>query len=902
MVRTHRLFSFLFGLSMALSIWVSDGLHLPHESHVYGTRLAIAQNNQTVQSELVDTHQLVEEGANYYSAGLFSSAIEPWTMAYEVYKTTQDLRSLAIVSENLARTYQQLGQTHSELRYWESAVDALGAVDVVESGKTALGRLRIEQAQAYSRLGQQQRAIALLCGTPELACVSGSALQLAQAANDEAAVVAAFGSLGEAYRLSGEEAIAKSYLEKGLALSREENSPAQATLLNGLGDVFVDIAQRNYRRAKEASDRGALEASTLADRAAADSAQAVDYFQQSYGLSLANADSIGQMRSLLDLVAAEIQSGSLENAQKHRQLAIKLASRLPDSYLKATAILQLSNYTALSTEAETVELINRALAIGETIDNAQIIAFSLGELGHVDEQAGRYERAIERTQAAQLAAEKADISRDSRYRWDWQIGRIWKAVGEKEAAVQAYAQAVNALEQIRSETASQNQTWQFDFIDTVEPIYRQYAALNVEAAMGNGSAFSSLDKALTTLDSLQVAELQSYFANDCIITPLTTRIDAVQNDATAVISTAILESFASEIESDSEIESASKIEKEGAEGQLVAIASFPDGSKQVARISADTQRVETVINQFRRTLELGIQESISEYDQAPGQQLYDWLIKPFEPALNDIQTMVFVNDGLLRSVPMAALHDGERYLIEKFAVATTPSLTLIEPQRTERPAQLNALLMGVSTQVASSERSFPALSAVDQELATISQILPNSKILLNQALSTETLRQALAETDYRILHLATHGTFGFTPEDNFVVLGAKQENESFNQVLTISELDRIIREVSDPTREPIELLTLTACETAVGAKRATLGLAGVAVRAGVRSAIATLWSVNDASSAELISNFYTQLQDPQLTKAQALQKAQTAMIHSPDDFNDRHPYRWASYILIGNWL
>ena len=130
--------------------------------------------------------------------------------------------------------------------------------------------------------------------------------------------------------------------------------------------------------------------------------------------------------------------------------------------------------------------------------------------------------------------------------------------------------------------------------------------------------------------------------------------------------------------------------------------------------------------------------------------------------------------------------------------------------------------------------------------------------------------------------MATHGTFGFNPENNYVVTGAKQSSgdSQFNETLTIGDLDALIRSVSDPTREPIELLTLTACETAIGDNRSTLGLAGVAIRAGVRSAIATLWSVSDASSADLIAQFYDSLQTPELTKAEALQEAQIAMIRS----------------------
>ena len=908
MFARYRVFLCLCSLSIVLTVWSGSISTFLFETQVlknqtigdqiFKVQAAPVQIEPDARILSVDARQLIEEGANNYSAGLFMAAIDSWETALTVYETTQDVQLVGIVSENLALAYQQLGQTQQEISYWAKAISSYRSLAQTDADGSKLGRLMIEQAQAYSRFGQQQRAIALLCGAPEN-CASSSALQITKTANDVVATVAALGSLGEAYRLSGETEVAKLYIEEGLSLSEEvDDSLVEISLLNSLGDVYADLAKVSYRRADEASVRGSLEAIALLDKAKENAAQAANYFSQSYSLALAAEDYGSQMRSLLDLIAIESRLARVEDVQMRVAAAIELVERLPDSYMKATAALKLAKHAAIFNEARAVDLLNRALSVGESIGSAQITSFALGELGQLAEKAGRYDVAIERTQAARLAAEQTDVARNSRYLWDWQMGRIWQSVGNPKAALQAYDQAVNLLEQIRRETASQNRTWQFDFRDTVEPIYRQYAALNVETFDQNRSLVSSdaaLSNALTTLDLLQVAELQSYFANDCIITPTQTRIDAVQNELTVVINTAIMERT-----NPSGGVSLDQAPNEASAKQLLVIAAFPDGSKEVAQLMLGAQQLETVINQFRRELELGIQESTAEYDQSFGQQLYRWLVEPFDLERKDVQTIVFVNDGLLRSVPMAALHDGERYLIEKFAVATTPSLTLTEPKKIERPTQLSALVMGVSTPVVSSERSFPGLNAVDEEIREVSEILPNSKVLLNQALSADTLRQSLSETDYRILHLATHGTFGFEPDDNFVVLGAKREDD-FNQVLTIGELDSIIREASDPTRDPIELLTLTACETAIGDERATLGLAGVAVRAGVRSAIATLWSVNDASSAALISDFYGQLQNPEITKAQALQQAQIAMLRSSDD-EDRHPYRWASYILIGNWL
>jgi len=137
--------------------------------------------------------------------------------------------------------------------------------------------------------------------------------------------------------------------------------------------------------------------------------------------------------------------------------------------------------------------------------------------------------------------------------------------------------------------------------------------------------------------------------------------------------------------------------------------------------------------------------------------------------------------------------------------------------------------------------------------------------------------------------MATHGKFGVDADSTFML--------GFDQRITIKELDRILRARS--SEHPVELLTLSACQTAAGDNRSALGIAGVAVRAGVQTALATLWYINDESTVSLIEEFYTQLRQPDVTKAEALRRAQIKAIA---DVNNSHPAVWSPFILIGNWL
>lgn len=184
-----------------------------------------------------------------------------------------------------------------------------------------------------------------------------------------------------------------------------------------------------------------------------------------------------------------------------------------------------------------------------------------------------------------------------------------------------------------------------------------------------------------------------------------------------------------------------------------------------------------------------------------------------------------------------------------------------------------------------------------KELTRIGEIIPGSKQLLDADFTRDRLQQELSQTAYPILHVATHGKFATDPGDTFIVTGDQKK-------LTFNELDRLLRTVSRNT-EPLELLFLTACETATSNDRSALGLAGVAVQAGARSALATLWAVDDAATAQLATEFYTRLQQPQLSRAQALQAVQRALLEGTvtvEGINATHPAYWAPFVLVGNWL
>jgi CHAT domain-containing protein len=288
------------------------------------------------------------------------------------------------------------------------------------------------------------------------------------------------------------------------------------------------------------------------------------------------------------------------------------------------------------------------------------------------------------------------------------------------------------------------------------------------------------------------------------------------------------------------------------------------------------------IRLFRRTVE---KRTTREY-LPHAQQLYDWLIRPLEPefAQQQITTLVFVPDSALRTIPMAALHDGSTFLINKFAVALTPGLTLTDPRPLNRE-KVRFLATGLTNAV----QGFPSLPYVAEEVETIRSLYSGDQ-LMNQDFRAGPLEQKLRDGRYGILHIATHGKFSTSVNDSFLL--------TFDEKLTMSTLDQLIG-LFRFRDDPLELLTLSACQTGVGDDRAALGLAGVAIKAGARSAIATLWFINDEASAELVSEFYRQLRNPTLSKAQSLQVAQQKLLA---DRVYEHPAYWSAFLLLNNWL
>ncbi|BAY28071.1 TPR repeat protein [Calothrix sp. NIES-2100] len=861
------------------------------------------QLGEVVTAQETDSKQVIQQGLTRYQTGDFLGAISLWEAAISTDSQSEDR---VVVLKYLVRGYQQVGQIERAIAILNQLITYYQQV----GDRLQQGRILTELAQAYSNQGQQRQAIALLCGEnqQEPNCSPESALNIARKYTDSLGEVTALGSLGNAHRLQGDYESALKYFK--ILLTKVDKNQGQLyviSALNGLGNTYTNLAQRDYQRlefAQQAADKIAI--AKFARNARQSDSKAISYFEESLSLARKYNDQVNELRSLLNLFIPYHRSRTDISVGNALQQALSIFQNIPDSRDKAYAAIRLASLYQLlrlppasfnpelanrcvskDIPVETVELFKQAIAIAQRLKDKQSASIGFGRLGHIYECRQDYQQALKLTQQAQFIAGM----QESRYLWDWQAGRILQAQNKTTEAIASYESAVKILKEIRGDLASAKRDFQLDFRDTVEPVYRELTQLYLEQAQESKDKNhpKSMESALETLDSLRLAELENYLGDDCALQVIAKPVTII-NEKTAVISTMILRNRVAII--------------------LSLLNKHRKFQSQIYWVNTKTLDVITTINELR--LQLEKRSDLANSYQEKAQQVYDWLISPFAEQLQDsqIDTLVFIQDGIFRTIPMAALYDGKQFLIEQYAIASTLSLNLVDPAQLNRKS-LRVLGFGLTKpSVVEGPIFFEPLNYVKTEIEKITTIFPGSQGLIDDAFSLERLKTELTQNAFPIIHLATHGKFGIDSQDTYLVTGkqigeqgelsenSKMQTYRYNEKLTMNQLYQMIREVHQG--QALELLTLTACETAAGSDRDALGIAGISLQAGARSVVASLWQVDDESTAQLITQFYQNLQQG-MSRAKALQSAQTKWLQqNPGDRN--HPGYWAALILVGNWL
>ncbi|MBW4423281.1 MAG: CHAT domain-containing protein [Nostoc desertorum CM1-VF14] len=895
----------------------------------------------TVKSQASQAESLVEQGKTLYETGQFTEAVKVLQQAAAAFTASRDELKEAMTLSNLCLAYQQLGlwaeaekaiaQSLKLLHPRGKTVTSGNQSQILAQALDMQGQLQLAQGQAeaalttwqkaadiYQKIGDRSKLTRNRINSAQALQALGLYLQANKVLNevqqtltslpDSLLVATGLRSLGNIRRVVGDLNVSRLVLGKSLEVAKRVQSP------KAIAEAQLSLG--NTARAQE------------------DIEAALKYYQQAAATSVTSITRIQAHLNLLNLLLEKKQDK--DTLALSSQIQSEISSLPPSRTSVYTRIKFAQTLTKLKekTSIDTPSWLNIAQQLSTAIEQAQSLqdqraeSYAQGSLGELYEKTGQFSDAQDLTEKALFIAQSIDAS-DIAYQWEWQLGRILKKKGDIKGAIKSYNFAYKTLQTLRSDLVAINPDVQFSFRENVEPVYRELVELllrsdvrvgavsareaerssgsiasfedasNVATANARSPLASPLEKGLANADarrlanaslsltlsrspqesinqdnlklardvieSLQLAELDNFFRSACLnprqeLDPVVDK----QDQRAAVIYPIILPD------------------------RLDIILKLPNQDLRHYKTVIAQADIENTIAELRKNL-LNVTATLRVKQQS--QQIYDWLIRPAQAELtkNGIETLVFVLDGELRNIPMAVLYDKqqEKYLVEKYAIALTPGLQLLDPKPL-RQVQLNALTAGVSEKRPVEGREFPELQNVPRELKEIKSEVSKSEELLNQQFTQTNLQNKLQTVPFSVVHLATHGEFSSDAENTFIL--------TWDKLIKVKEFDNLLR-VSDKNKSNyIELLVLSACQTAEGDKRAALGLAGIAMRAGVRSTLATLWSIDDRSTTDVMSEFYRQLKAG-VNKAEALQRAQLAVFA-----NEKAPYFWAPYVLVGNWL
>lgn len=837
-------------------------------------RVVINSPQVSAPAPRVNAQTLVTEGRELYAAGQFAQAAAVWQQASQAYRAQNNATEAAMVLSNLSLAYQQLGQ-------WQPAQNAIAETfKILQASKSSPSQVLAQalntQGSLQFALGQAQQALDTWQKAEKTYKQAGDALGVSRSLINQAQALEALGLYRRAWTTL------KQVTE---TLQAQPNSTVKAAGLRSLGNTLrvvgdaeksQQVLQQSLAVAQQIQSASDIAAALLSLGNTAQSAQnqqkALSYYQQ----AASAADSpINRIQAQVNQLNLLVDTQQLSTAQALLPEIEPQFTNLPTNrtavYARIAYAQSLSRLKTASTQQtkaldnapswlEIAKLLAVAVKDAKDIGDPRATSYALGNLGGVYEKTQQISDAQDLTEQALLIAQAINAP-DIAYRWQWQLGRLLRTQDNTTDAIAAYDEAVKSLQVLRHDLIAINPDVQFSFREEVEPVYRQLIDLLLATPQPSQQ---NLQKALQTVESLQLAELNNFFRAACLDSKRAINQVVDTEDRTAAIVYPIILSDRVEV-----------------------ILKLPQQTLRHYAIKVPQTQVASTLEDLRLQL---IEPDTVEEAKSLSQKVYDWLIRPAEPVLaaSSVKTLVFVLDGSLRNIPMAALYDAQRqeYLIQKYSVALAPSLQLIDPKPLKRQ-ELKALTAGLSEP----RYGFEGLNFVKSEIEQIQSEI-SSRVLLNKDFTTQALQNQINSVSFPVVHLATHGQFSSNADQTFIL--------AWDKPIKVDDLNYLLRSSAQNKRpQPIELLVLSACETAAGDERAALGIAGVAIQAGARSTVASLWYLDDESTADLMTRFYGELAKTKGTKAEVLRQAQLALLKNP---NYAHPMYWAPYVLVGNWL
>jgi len=572
---------------------------------------------------------------------------------------------------------------------------------------------------------------------------------------------------------------------------------------------------------------------------------------------------------LLNLFRLELANDQFTDNQEQAIAIAKQINQLPDTREKANHLMTLSRIIEeelVQTNFSNMELFHLsylassdAREIASQINDFRILSNANGNLGRLYELTGQFEDAKKLTMRALFFSSQENCP-DLHYRWQWQMGKLCMFSNDFNAAKKYFQRAIKTVDPIRLEFFSGFRNHEHAFNHYIKPLYTDLTELLINKAHKTHNRETRqklLQEAIATMESLKTAELQDFFQDECTTHKISTPVFEKSPKNSAIVYPVVLPEM------------------------LALLTILPDGI-HLNNIDVDAPTLNETVRQYRKQL----QDRTTHKFLSFSRQLFDWMIRPCinELKSQQINTLIFAPDGVLRLIPFSTLHDGNQFLVENFAIGLIPAIGLTQTQPFNK-TDIQILINGLSE----ARQGFSSLPSVTSEVRDLKKMFGCDHVLANNQYTINNLTLEFTKNNYNIVHIATHGIFAGRKTDSFLL--------TYDGKLTMDQLETLVGKTHE-RNHTVDLLTLSACQTALGNERAALGLAGVAVKAGVKSVIATLWYVDDEATSIAIREFYRQLMKPGMSKVMALQRTQKKLIANPRFWQ---PLYWAPFILIGNW-
>ncbi|MBD2178703.1 tetratricopeptide repeat protein [Pseudanabaena sp. FACHB-1998] len=854
---------------------------------------AIAQTTSRPEAD-----RLLELGKQQYRSDQFEAAIESWQKALAIYRVIKDKEgegkalgnigsandalgkydqaiayhqlALAIDRElkdrkgegisvgNLGNAYNALGNYNKALEYYQQELAIAKEISDRQAEGAVLGKLAI----TYETLGKYERAIELF----------GQELAIAREINDRQAVFMALGNLGLAYKALGNYGKALESHQESLAIARLlKNRQSEGIALGNLGNTYKSLG--NYGKA-------------------------IKFHQESLDLLRQTKDRLGEGAALGNLGNVFFAVGNYNKAIEYQQNALKILREIKDRLGEGVALDNLGNaYRELGDFDKAIAYQQQSLEIKRAIGDRFGERVVIGNLGFAYTSLSDYAKAFAYQQQSLAIAKKLKDRDGEGISFD-NLGYLFAKQNQLELAILYYKQAVNVRESIRKDIKNLNKTEQQSYTNTIAGSYRRLADLLVKQGR--------VMEALQILDLLKIQELEDYLKNIQgndrtsqgvrILEPervVSDRLLTLSFEKTAELN----RSLASQIRQlpNSEINRVPEYLQKLPQGHVLLypmilsdrleIVLFSPNSLPIHRAVAIAQAdLSELIQDFKSDL----QDFTSEDARDSGYRLYKLLIEPIEGDLvaTKAKTILYAPDRQLRYIPLAALYDGKNWLIERYRVSNliAYSLSDFSPKPKIAHSILAGAFGGKNGELKFGQYGIPATI---NEIRAIVRSQLNSTALEENTFSRQGIESRLKQ--HNILHLATHAEFNTgSPNNSRIFFGN-------GDILNLGEISAL-------PLQNIDLIVLSACQTGVGKLGngvEILGFGYQVQKAGAKTAIASLWSVDDRGTQALMEAFYRELQKGNLTISETLQSAQLKAIGSTK-FN--HPAYWSAFFIIGNGL